>query len=170
MKQFLKNVAATVLGVIIAGSLAGVFFFIALMGLALSDNDTTSIKDNSVLVIKLSGVMNEHNDAANPLDALMDKAPTPSVSDIVQAVKKAKTDSRIKGIYIEAGLFAADSYASMEAVHDALADFRKSGKWIIAYGDSYTQSLLHCVDGIEAVSQPSGADRLARTVGTETIL
>lgn len=143
MKQFLKNVAATVLGVIIAGSLAGVFFFIALMGLALSDNDTTSIKDNSVLVVKLSGVMNEHNDAENPLDALMDKAPAPSVSDIVQAVKKAKTDSRIKGIYIEAGLFAADSYASMEAVHDALADFRKSGKWIIAYGDSYTQGAYY---------------------------
>ena len=60
----------------------------------------------------------------------MDKAPAPSVSDIVQAVKKAKTDSRIKGIYIEAGLFAADSYASMEAVHDALADFRKSANFI----------------------------------------
>ena len=58
-------------------------------------------------------------------------------------VKKAKDNDKIKGIYIEAGLFSPDSYASLQAIRRALSDFKKSGKWIVAYGDSYTQGVYY---------------------------
>jgi protease-4 len=62
------------------------------------------------------------------------------LDDIVTSIKKAKEDEDIKGIYIEAGLFSVDAPATAHAIREALLDFKKSGKWIIAYGDSYTQT------------------------------
>ena len=65
------------------------------------------------------------------------------LDDALAAVKKAKENEDIKGIYIEAGMFSSDSYASLQALRRALADFKKSGKWIIAYGDTYTQGTYY---------------------------
>lgn len=66
-------------------------------------------------------------------------APTVGLQDILSAIKKAKDNDKIKGIYIEAGMFAPDAPASAQAIRDQLADFKKSGKWIVSYGDIYTQ-------------------------------
>ena len=60
------------------------------------------------------------------------------MNDILSAIKKAKTEDKVKGIYLETGILATD-YATLQEIRDALADFKKSGKWIIAYGDNYTQ-------------------------------
>ena len=62
------------------------------------------------------------------------------LEDIVASIKKAKTNEDIKGIYIEAGIFSVDAPATAHAIREALLDFKKSGKWIVAYGDSYTQT------------------------------
>ena len=78
-----------------------------------------------------------------PLDMLSDKTKTIGLNNVVTAIHKAKKNDKIKGIYIEAGAFAADSYASLQAIHDALEDFRKSNKWIITYGDNYTQGAYY---------------------------
>ena len=62
----------------------------------------------------------------------------------------------IKGIYIEAGAFSADSYASLQAIHNALIDFKKSKKWIIAYGDTYTQGTYYLASTAnKSLSKPS---------------
>lgn len=55
------------------------------------------------------------------------------LNDILSAIKKAKTNDDIKGIYIEAGALMTN-YATLQEIRNALADFRKSGKWI---GDKY---------------------------------
>ncbi|MDE6003184.1 MAG: signal peptide peptidase SppA, partial [Prevotella sp.] len=65
------------------------------------------------------------------------------LDDMLSAIRKAKENDDIKGIYIEAGIFAGDSPASMHAIREALLDFKKSGKWIVAYGDSYTQATYY---------------------------
>ena len=65
------------------------------------------------------------------------------LDDVISAIEKAKANDNIKGIYIEAGMFSADSYASLQAVRRKLLEFKKSGKWIVAYGDIYTQSTYY---------------------------
>jgi len=62
------------------------------------------------------------------------------LDDIISSIRKAKENEDIKGIYIEAGIFSSDSPASSHAIREALIDFKKSGKWIVAYADSYEQS------------------------------
>lgn len=142
MKQFLKYVLATIVGLIITGFLAGVFFFISLAGLALAGSTTSAVAKNSVLVVKLTGLMSERA-IDNPISQFTGDETTLGLNTIVKSVKEAKNNDNIKGIYIQAGTFAADSYASMQALRDALADFRKSGKWIIAYADGYTQGAYY---------------------------
>ncbi|MDE7443395.1 MAG: signal peptide peptidase SppA, partial [Muribaculaceae bacterium] len=60
------------------------------------------------------------------------------LNDILSAIRMAKNDSKIKGIYIECNGSSAE-IATRQAIVEALNDFKKSGKWIVAYGDSYTQ-------------------------------
>jgi protease-4 len=62
------------------------------------------------------------------------------LDDILAAIKKAKNNEDIKGIYIEGGATVFDSPATAQQVRDALEDFKKSGKWIIAYADQYMQA------------------------------
>ena len=62
---------------------------------------------------------------------------------MISAIKKAKENKDIKGIYIEAGMFSSDTPASSHAIREALLDFKKSGKWIVAYGDTYTQNTYY---------------------------
>lgn len=141
MKEFFKYVGATVVGLIATGIILSIFFFISLIGLAMASS-SDSVPSNSVLVLNLSGLMNERS-TSSPMEELSDDVTSIGVNDVVKAIHNAKTSSKVKGIYIEAGAFVADSYASMQAVHDALMDFRKSGKWIIAYGDTYTQGAYY---------------------------
>ena len=143
MKDFLKYTLATILGFLLCCFIMGGFAMIGLVGMIDSMNMTAEGKDNSVLVINLSGVMEERGDD-NTLSSLLGETGTAiGLDDIISAVKKAKYNDTIKGIYIEAGMFTPDSYASMQALRNTLLDFKKSGKWIIAYGDTYTQGTYY---------------------------
>jgi protease-4 len=73
----------------------------------------------------------------------MGEASVMGLDQMLTAIDKAKKNEEIKGIYIEAGAFVPDSYASMQALRAALADFRASGKWIVAYADTYTQATYY---------------------------
>ncbi len=142
MKDFLKYVGATVVGLFITSILAGVFFFISLVGMIVAGEATEPVKDNSVLVLNLSGLMQERSER-DPFADLGGSQVTIGLDDVVKSIDIARMDKHVKGIYIEAGAFGADSYASLQAVRNALDDFRKSGKWIIAYGDTYTQGAYY---------------------------
>ncbi len=143
MKDFLKYTLATLTGLIVFTVIAGGFAAISLVGMVMSTSSTTTVKDNSVLVINLSGVLQERSED-NALGTLLGNANAATgLDDLLKAVKRAKSEDKIKGIYIEAGIFSADSYASMQALRNALVDFKKSGKWIIAYADTYTQGTYY---------------------------
>ncbi len=143
MKSFLKQVGATVVGIIIFFVIIGALGLMSLVGMIASSSSSTDVSDNSVFVVSLDGVMEERSDAS-VIDRLKGNATGMiGLDDLLSAIKKAKDNDKIKGIYIEAGAFAPDSYASLQAVRRALLDFKKSGKWILAYGDAYTQATYY---------------------------
>ena len=143
MKDFFKYVLATVVGMLLFSIVMGVFMVMSMVGIVASGEQTKSIKDNSVLVLNLSGTLDERAQTDPMAFIKGENTEATGLDDMQTAIRKAKTNDKVKGIYIEAGAFAADSYASLQAVRKALADFRSSGKWIVAYSDSYTQSTYY---------------------------
>ena len=143
MKEFFKYVLATVTGIILVAIIMGILAAISLVGLAASSANTTNVEDNSVFVLSLSGTLNERT-AEDPLASLTGQvSENMGLDKLLKAIKKAKDKEEIKGIYIEAGLFSSDTPASTHAIREALLDFKKSGKWIVAYADTYEQSTYY---------------------------
>ena len=135
MKDFFKNVFATMLGLFLFGIVMSFMGFMCLIGIIASSSSTTKIEDNSVLVLKLDGSMTEQEEE-NMMNSLQGISSL-SFEGTMKAIKKAKDNDKVAGIYLEAGQFGAD-LAQAEEIEKALLDFRKSGKWIIAYGENYS--------------------------------
>lgn len=142
MKDFFKYVLATIAGLFLFGVLIVAFSLMSLVGMVASEEATRNVDDNSVLVINLSGVMGERS--SEDITSIFEggKYNSPGLKETLAAIKKAKNNEDVKGIYIEAGAFSSD-FASMQELRDALADFKKANKWIIAYGDTYTQGTYY---------------------------
>jgi len=145
MKQFFKMTLATICGIAIFITLSGLFMVISLVGMVASESASTKVKDNSVFVISLSGTVDERAEGGSPLDALMGAADMSAMGldDLVKAIRKAKDNEDVKGIYLEGGTVTFDSPATAQQLRDALKDFKKSGKWIVAYADQYLQGAYY---------------------------
>ena len=145
MKDFLKYVLATMTGIILLTIVMGILMVISLVGVAASSASTVNVKENSVFTLMLSGQLEERTEDSPlaQLSAQMGQELGLGLDNIVNAIRKAKENEDIKGIYIEAGMFSSDSPASSHAIREALLDFKKSGKWIVAYSDSYTQTTYY---------------------------
>ena len=142
MKDFIKNVLATMVGMFGFFIVMGVIGMMSIIGMIASGNAAQNVEKNSVFVLNLSGTISEQG-SENPLSMFTgDNSLNSGLSDILSSIKKAKANDDIKGIYIEAGALAAN-YATLQEIRNALADFRKSGKWIVAYGDFYTQGAYY---------------------------
>ena len=128
---------ATICGIVIFMVIMGFFMVISLLGMVASDSASTKVKENSVFVLKLDGVIDERAEAGSPLDALLDMGDMSSMGldDLISSIRKAKDNDDIKGIYLEGGVASFDSPATAQQLRDALKDFKKSGKWIVAYAD-----------------------------------
>ena len=140
MKDFIKHTLATVVGIFLFGIISCILMLMSIVGMMASSSQTTTIDDNSVLVIKLKGEIVDHSvDDGNPLTTLLgEEVSTQGLDNLVEAIKRAKQNDEIKGIYIEAGQISADA-ATVTALRDALKDFKKSKKFIVAYADQYSQ-------------------------------
>lgn len=143
MKDFFKNVLATAVGVLLVGFITGFFMVVSLVGMALSQSETAPVVDNSVLVLRLTGSLSERANDDVLASLFGDRIPKLGLATMTEAIRQAKESDKVKGIYIEAGAFAPDSYASLAAIRRELEEFRKAGKWIVAYGDSYTQGAYY---------------------------
>ena len=130
-------------GIIVFSVLVTALSIMCLVGMVASESSSKNVSDNSVLVINLNGTMTERSD--EDIMSLINSTEIKclGLDDVISAIEKAKANDNIKGIYIEAGMFSADSYASLQAVRRKLLEFKKSGKWIVAYGDIYTQSTYY---------------------------
>lgn len=142
MKDFIKNVLATMVGMFGFFIVIGVIGMMSIIGMIASGNAAQNVEKNSVFVLNLSGTISEQG-SENPLSMFTgDNSLNSGLNDILSSIKKAKANDDIKGIYIEAGALAAN-YATLQEIRNALDDFRKSGKWIVAYGDFYTQGAYY---------------------------
>ena len=142
MKQFFKMTLATVCGIAIFLVVTGFFLTISLLGMVASDSASTKVKENSVFVIKLDGTISERAEEGSPIDEILDlnDMSAMGLDDLICAIRKAKDNEDIKGIYLEGGALAFDAPATAQQLRDALKDFKKSGKWIVAYSDRYYQT------------------------------
>lgn len=138
MKDFFKYTAATVVGIIVFTIVCVALSVMSIVGMVASANATQAVEKNSVLVLKLNGSIDEQG-TDNTIGKLTGNyIPSTGLNDILSAIKKAKDEENIKGIYIDAGVLSTD-YATLQEIRSALEDFRKSGKKIIAYADTYSQ-------------------------------
>lgn len=138
MKDFFKYTAATVVGIIVFTIVCVALSVMSIVGMVASASATQSVEKNSVLVLKLNGSIDEQG-TDNTIGKLTGNyIPSIGLNDILSAIKKAKDEENIKGIYIDAGVLSTD-YATLQEIRSALEDFRKSGKKIIAYADTYSQ-------------------------------
>lgn len=157
MKDFFKYMSATVVGLIVFSLITGVIGVMCVVGMIASESSAKDVSDNTVMVLKLSGMLNERSEETFMSQFSGNDTGVIGLDDVLSAIDKAKNNDKIKGIYIEAGMMAADSYASLAAVRNALLDFKKSGKWIIAYGDVYTQGNYYVASVADKVYlNPSG--------------
>jgi len=145
MKQFLKMTLATICGIAIFITVMGILSVISLVGMIASDSASTKVKENSVFVIKMDGLIDERAEEGGLADMLLGMADgsTMGLDDLISSIRKAKDEEDIKGIYLEGGATEFDSPATAQQLRDALRDFKKSGKWIVAYADQYLQGAYY---------------------------
>ena len=144
MKSFFKNVLSTIVGVVLSVVVV-VLLFIGIISIAISTLDSdkeTKVKANSILKITLSKPIVERA-SDNPFENLsitnMDPETEIEFKSILDNIEKAKTDDRIKGIYLNVPWVNA-GLSQTEEIRNKLLDFKKSGKFIISYAEYYSQS------------------------------
>ena len=142
MKDFFKFTLATITGIIVS---CVVLFFISILvlfGMLSSSEAETQVSKNSVMMLDLRGSLSERSQD-NPFEIFLGEDETSyGLDDILASIRKAKEHENIKGIYLQSGSMNIN-FASMEEIRKALADFKESGKFIVAYGDQYTQGLYY---------------------------
>ena len=138
MKDFFKNVAATIVGLFAFGLIMTILGFICIIGMVASSNSKPALKDNAVMVMKLQGQIEDRTEDNWLGELTGEQFNNLGMNRILSSIRKAKNEDKVKGIYLETGILETD-YATLQEIRNALADFKKSGKWIIAYGDALSQ-------------------------------
>ena len=142
MKEFIKYTLASFLGIILAGCFFLLLGTIATIGIIASTYSETTVQPNSVLKLDFQGSLHERVQE-NPLLELMgEDYQAHGLDDILHSIQSAKHNPHIRGIYLQAGTMEAP-LASLEEIRDALEDFQESGKFVIAYGDQYSQGMYY---------------------------
>ncbi len=143
MKQFFKFVLATVVGIILS-TIIIILVIVGIIAAAGSDKDVV-VEANSILHIDIKYPIAERT-ANNPLANLsflgFDGDKSIGLKDILANIKKAKTDDKIKGILLDES-YMLSGQATTEEIRNALIDFKKSGKFIVAYSEIYTQGFYY---------------------------
>lgn len=147
MKDFFKMMLASALGFILASlvfSFISIFIMFAMMSSmanSFGKQDKFILENNSVLNLRLDGSIQERVPESDPFsDIFNSNRPTVmGLNDIIGAIRKAKNNDKIKGIYIDSRMIGA-SLATLTEIRQELLNFKETGKFIVAYSDSYLQS------------------------------
>ncbi len=161
MGQFFKFMFASMLGFIIGSVVIGLIFLVMIVGAIASAGSAFSfaskpshVKDNSVLEIKLDqDIMDRGQDSGLNLDfGPFKDAQQLGLNDILADLEKAKTDDRIKGVFLDLGFSVSARMATMKEIRDKIIEFKKeSGKPVIAYGEMYTQGTYYIASAADKI-------------------
>ncbi|MCI6143669.1 MAG: signal peptide peptidase SppA [Alloprevotella sp.] len=151
MKAFFKQVLAVIVGSLIVSVFTSVMFLVMFFSMLASADQRPNITQGTVLHLNLNGMVEERH-TASPFDAFFNSEAlnNQGLNDILKAIKVAAKDDRIEGIYIEAGLLSAD-FATVEEIRKALTDFKKTGKFVMAYGENYTQGAYYVASVADSI-------------------
>lgn len=142
MKSFIKYTMATVVGIFLTMTLFTIISIISLAGMMATEGMSAPIKEKSILRLDLSGTLAERSES-NPFAVLMGKENTAlSLEDALLALDKAAKNENIIGVYLEGGSMGANPGMAQE-LRQALVEFKESGKWVVAYGDSYGKTAYY---------------------------
>lgn len=136
--KFLGNVLATIVGIFVFTLLFffGILFIGAVFG---GDEQSVEVKENSVIELNLSQIQYDYaGKFSDPWVTAFSNETQIGLTDVIAAIKAAKKDENIKGISI-LNNYSSLGMAQSKAVRDALEDFKKSGKFVMAYANSYSQ-------------------------------
>lgn len=142
MKDFFKMFFASILGVFTAGIILACVLFFVMIGIVTSmassvmSTEYKEIKSNSIMKVDITSL--PEIASQDPLSAITGSEKSITLSQAIEAINMAKNNPKIKGIYINSEMPMV-GMASLEEVRRALVDFKKSGKFIYAYADNYTQ-------------------------------
>lgn len=142
MKSFIKYTMATVVGIFLTMTLFTIISIISLAGMMATEGMSAPIKEKSILRLDLSGTLAERSES-NPFAVLMGEENTAlSLEDALLALDKAAKNENIIGVYLEGGAMGANPGMAQE-LRQALVEFKESGKWVVAYGDSYGKTAYY---------------------------
>ena len=148
---------ATITGIAICGFVLAFIGIITLAGIMATSSSETVVRSNSVFVLDLEGIVTERY-LSSPIDQFLgEQMSTHGLDDILASIRKAETNSNIKGIYLNAGILDC-SHASLQEIRNALVNFKKSGKFLIAYSDAYTQGGYYIASAADKIIvNPAGS-------------
>ena len=155
MKQFLKFTLATIVGIFITSLLGFLLLFGFIGAIASTSEKTVKVDPNSVYQLDLEGQLIERSQD-DPFSGIFSDAigrnevKNLGLDEVLANIKKAKTDKNIKGIYLKGGTLMG-GYASVKEIRDALLDFKKSGKFLVAYADTYTQKMYYLCSAADKI-------------------
>lgn len=147
--SFLKSFFASCLGTVVA---LGVLILVGILILSLvASEKEVVITDNSVLHLRLESPITEQ-EVEDPLSELFPGVGNQSIGliQLKQAIETAKTDNKIKGIYLNINYLQA-GISTVDEIRESLLDFRSSGKWIVAYSDVYTEGAYYLASAADKV-------------------
>ncbi|UZT99872.1 signal peptide peptidase SppA [Chryseobacterium fluminis] len=140
MKSFFKNVLANIVAIILLCVVFFFFFIMLLVFSSMSGEKSVIVKKNSVLTINLNTqIIDSPTEEQGGLFTMSSQNKSILIYEALEAIRKAKTDDNIKGISIEADNLNA-GITQIDDLRNALQDFKKSGKFIYAYGNNVSQS------------------------------
>ncbi len=158
MKDILKYTLGCFLAMLIMGAIIFVSFLTMIAGMAAMDSTTKPVEKGSVLHIKVAGMLDERSQESNPFAALIGNSNVESqgLDQLKTALRVAAENDKIAGLYLEGGIPSAD-YACLQELHQALLQFKKSGKFIVSYADQYTQGSYYlCSVADKVLINPEG--------------
>lgn len=158
MRQFVKYVLATITGIFLMFIVIGIFIFSIAVGLASSAKKIVSTPDNSILEIEIKNmIVDNAND--DPLQFLMARGQdfsSTSVSSIKYALKKAKEDDKVKGVFLKLGMFDG-GFASLQDIRQYIQDFKSSGKFVYAHADFMDEKGFYLASAADSIfMNPAG--------------
>lgn len=142
MKDFIKFTFASLLGIVLASIIFIVLGIVTMVSLTVSSDTETIVNENSIFIIDFEGTLTERSEN-NPLQQIIgSEFNNYGLDEVLSSIKKAKENDNIKGIYLHPHHLET-SFASLEEIRKALISFKESGKWVVAYGDQYTQEMYY---------------------------
>lgn len=169
MKQFFKFTFASMLGFLLAGLLMFfIFLGILVSAVSVGNKETVVVPEKTILMLTLDRPVSDRS-TDNPFANINFNNPGMGkqlgLNDILLALKKASSDDKIKGIYLELGDIPSGQ-ATVEEIRNALLEFKKSGKFIVSYSEAFTQKSYYLASVSDKIYiNPAGAMEFKGMVG-----